>query len=364
MEGLELTVVSAQFWSGRRVLVTGHTGFKGGWLSLWLHSLGADVHGLALDPPTDPSLFEAASIAELLASDARVDIRDREAVRDAVRGVAPEIVLHLAAQPLVRASYEFPLETYATNVMGTAHVLDALRGLDSVRVAVSVTTDKVYENVERLGGYRENEPLGGYDPYSSSKAAAELVTAAYRRSFLAEQGVAVATARAGNVIGGGDWATDRLVPDALAAFARSRPVEIRNPSAVRPWQHVLEPLSGYLLLAERLAETGGDDVAEAWNFGPDADDAMPVRDIVDRMAALWGGGASWISDDGDNPHEAGLLGLDAGKAATRLGWRPRWSLDDALAATVDWQRAYLAGASPRETSLAQIAAYEAARAVE
>lgn len=363
MEGLELTVVSAQFWSGRRVLVTGHTGFKGSWLSLWLHSLGAETHGLALDPPTDPSLFEVASIGELLASDQRVDIRYAEDVRAAVRHVAPEFVFHLAAQPLVRASYDIPIETYATNVMGTAHVLEALRGVDSVRVAVSITTDKVYENFERSGGYREDEPLGGYDPYSSSKAAAELVTAAYRRSFLAGQGVAVATARAGNVIGGGDWAVDRLVPDALAAFAQGRAVEIRNPSAVRPWQHVLEPLSGYILLAERLSDGSGD-FSEAWNFGPDADDAMPVRDIIERIAALWGDGASWIAADGEHPHEAGLLGLDAGKAAARLGWRPRWNLDDALAATVAWQRSYLAGESPRATTLRQIAAYEASRAVD
>ncbi len=356
-------MVDAQVWADRRVLVTGHTGFKGSWLSLWLHSLGAEVHGLALDPPTDPSMFEAAAIAPLLASDARIDIRDAAAVADAVRTVSPEVVIHMAAQPLVRASYEIPLETYATNVMGTAHVLEALRGLDAVRAVVSVTTDKVYENLERPGGYREDEPLGGYDPYSSSKAGAELVTAAYRRSFLAEQGVAVASARAGNVIGGGDWAVDRLVPDALAAFAAGRPVEIRNPAAVRPWQHVLEPLSGYLALAERMI---ADPVAyaEGWNFGPDADDAMPVLEIIERLAVLWGDGATWVGDDRVAPHEAGLLGLDASKAAARLGWRPRWTLDDALTATVGWQRAYLAGDSPRDTSLQQIRSFEAARPVE
>jgi len=363
VEGLGLTLVSPDFWAARRVLVTGHTGFKGSWLSLWLHSLGAEVHGLALDPPTDPSLFDVAAVGELLASDERVDIRDADAVRGAIRSAAPEVVIHMAAQPLVRASYEIPLETYATNVMGTAHVLDALRGLDSVRAVVSVTTDKVYENFERPGGYREDAALGGYDPYSSSKAAAELVTAAYRRSFLEGQGVAVATARAGNVIGGGDWAVDRLVPDTLAAFAEGRPVEIRSPFAVRPWQHVLEPLSGYLLLAERL-HNGNGEFSEGWNFGPDADDAMPVRDIVEKLAALWGDGASWASTDGDNPHEAALLGLDASKAASRLGWRPRWDLNQALAATVEWQRSYLAGESPRLTSLGQIAAYEASRGVE
>jgi CDP-glucose 4,6-dehydratase len=352
-------MVSREFWSGRRVLVTGHTGFKGSWLILWLHSLGAEAHGLALDPPTDPSLYEAASVAELLASDERVDIRDAVAVQAAVRRAAPEIVIHMAAQSLVRTSYESPIETYATNVMGTAHVLNALRDIDSVRVAVSVTTDKVYENFERPGGYREDEPLGGFDPYSSSKAAAELVTAALRRSFLADRGIAVASARAGNVIGGGDWAADRLVPDALKAFSQGRPVEIRSPDAVRPWQHVLEPLSGYLLLAERLSE-GGAEYAEAWNFGPNADGAMRVRAVIERIARLWGDGASWVGDDGENPHEAGLLGLDAGKAHARLGWLPRWNVDDALAATVGWQRAFLAGASARETSLGQIAAYEAA----
>jgi CDP-glucose 4,6-dehydratase len=352
-------VVSREFWSGRRVLVTGHTGFKGSWLALWLHSLGAQIHGLALDPPTDPNLYDVASVADLLATDERVDIRDEAAVRAAVRRAAPELVIHMAAQSLVRTSYALPIETYATNVMGTAHVLNALRDVDSVRVAVSVTTDKVYENFERPGGYREDEPLGGHDPYSSSKAAAELVTAALRRSFLADRGIAVATARAGNVIGGGDWAADRLIPDALKAFAQGRPVKIRNPDAVRPWQHVLEPLSGYLLLAERLAE-GGPQYSGAWNFGPDAADALPVRAVIERTARLWGDGARWIGDDADNPHEAALLGLDAGKAHQRLGWRPRWTVDEALAATVDWHRQFLAGQSPRESSLGQIAAYEAA----
>ncbi|MEP6480446.1 MAG: CDP-glucose 4,6-dehydratase [Rhodoglobus sp.] len=355
-------MVSRDFWSGRRVLVTGHTGFKGSWLALWLNSLGAETHGIALEPPTRPSLYEAAAITELLESDERVDIRDAAAVTAALHRIRPEIVIHLAAQSLVRASYDFPLETYATNVMGTAHVLNALRDVDSVRVAVSVTTDKVYENFERPGGYREDEPLGGYDPYSSSKAAAELVTAALRRSFLADRGIAVASARAGNVIGGGDWAADRLVPDALTAFSQGRPVEIRNPEAVRPWQHVLEPLSGYLLLAERLSD-GGQEYAEAWNFGPDADDALPVRAILERLAQLWGDGASWVGDTAEHPHEAGLLGLDASKAHARLGWRPRWAIQDALAATVNWQREFLAGKSARETSLEQIAEYEAARPV-
>lgn len=355
-------MVSPEFWAGRSVLVTGHTGFKGSWLALWLHSMGATIHGIALDPPTSPSLYDVASISELLASDERVDIRDPNAVSRAVRRIAPEIVIHMAAQSLVRTSYDFPIETYATNVMGTAHVLNALRDVDSVRVAVSVTTDKVYENFERTGGYREDEPLGGYDPYSSSKAGAELVTSALRRSFLAEHGIAVASARAGNVIGGGDWAADRLVPDTLKAFEHGRPVEIRNPGAVRPWQHVLEPLSGYLLLAERLLEDG-QEFAEAWNFGPDDEDAVPVGDVVGRIATLWGDGATWVDDNGSSPHEAGLLGLDASKAHSRLGWRPRWDIDRALFATVDWQRAYLGGSSPRQKTLKQIATYEAARPV-
>lgn len=359
LEGLGLTrVVSPEFWAGRRVLVTGHTGFKGSWLALWLHSMGAQVHGLALDPPTDPSLFEAAGVGELLAGDDRVDIRDADAVEAAVRRIAPEIVIHMAAQSLVRVSYDQPLETYAVNVMGTANVLNALRASGSVRVAVSVTTDKVYENMERPGGYREDEPLGGYDPYSSSKAAAEIVTAAMRRSFLAGRGIAVASARAGNVIGGGDWAKDRLVPDALTAFAAGRPVEIRNPDAVRPWQHVLEPLSGYLLLAQRLAE-GGEAFAEGWNFGPDDSDAVPVRDVIDRLSRLWGDGATWTADDAEHPHEAGLLGLDATKAHQRLGWSPRWDVDEALAATVRWQRGFLAGASARDLCVQQIAEYSA-----
>lgn len=344
------------------MLVTGHTGFKGSWLALWLNELGAETHGIALDPPSDPSLYEAAAVTELLASDERVDIRDADAVSDAVARIRPEIVLHLAAQSLVRASYNHPVETYATNVMGTAHVLNALRSVDSVRVAVSVTTDKVYENFERPGGYREEEPLGGYDPYSSSKAAAELVTAAFRRSFLADAGIAVASARAGNVIGGGDWAADRLVPDALAAFSLGQPVVIRNSGAVRPWQHVLEPLSGYLLLAEKLF-AHGEQYAEAWNFGPDHADAVSVQVIVERLAEIWGDGAHWVTDGADHPHEAGLLGLNASKAHTRLGWRPRWSVEDALVATVQWQRAYQAGESCRETSLGQIAEYEAAHAV-
>jgi CDP-glucose 4,6-dehydratase len=355
-------VIEREFWSGRRVLVTGHTGFKGSWLSLWLHSLGAETHGLALEAPTNPSLFRVAAVGDLLASDARVDIRHPEAVQEAIRNVAPEIVIHMAAQSLVRTSYLSPLETFATNVMGTANVLNALRDVESVRVAISVTTDKVYENVERHEGYREHEPLGGHDPYSSSKAAAELVTAAFRRSFLADRGIAVATARAGNVIGGGDWAHDRLVPDAFRSFSQGEVVEIRSPDSVRPWQHVMEPLSGYLLLAERLSANGAD-YADAWNFGPNPESTLPVRAVIDRIARLWGDGAGWVTDQRSNPHEAGLLGLDATKAQERLGWIPRWTVDQAVEATVRWQRAFLDGSSPRDTTLEQIAEYEAARAV-
>lgn len=345
--------MSPGFWTGRRVLVTGHTGFKGGWLSLWLQQLGAEVHGLALDPPTTPSLFEAARVHQGLASDTRVDLRDAAAVLRTVQACRPELVLHLAAQPLVRASYADPAGTYATNVMGTLHLLEAVRQTPSVRAVLNITTDKCYENREWPWGYRENEAMGGHDPYSSSKACSELLSAAYRRSFLAEGGVALATARAGNVIGGGDWAADRLVPDLLRAFERGEPAVIRRPAAVRPWQHVIEPLSGYLLLAQALLQQG-QAVAEGWNFGPEDRDARPVGWIVEQLATLWGPDARWALQPDGHPHEAHTLKLDISKAREGLNWRPRWGLQQALQRTVEWHKAWLGGANVRALCLQQI----------
>ncbi len=339
------------FWRGRRVFLTGHTGFKGSWLSLWLAELGAKVTGFSLPPPTSPSLFEAARVGDLVTS-IEGDIRDLDALSRALADAAPEVVFHLAAQALVRPSYAEPVATYATNVMGTVHLLEAVRRARGVRAAVCVTSDKVYEPRAGPLGYREGEPMGGCDPYSSSKGCAELVAAAWRRSFfpperLAEHGVAVATARAGNVIGGGDWAADRLVPDLLAAFAAGETARIRSPNSVRPWQHVLDPLAGYLALAQRL-HAGEAWAADAWNLGPPDEDARPVAEIADRLAVLWGDGAAWESTAEPGPHEAPWLELDASKARARLGWRPAWTLEEALAETVAWRRAFLEGTDMRE----------------
>lgn len=350
------------FWRHRRVFLTGHTGFKGSWLSLWLQRLGADVVGYALAPPTTPSLFVEGRVADGMTS-LEGDIRDRERLTQAMVRAEPEIVIHMAAQPLVRQSYQLPVETFDTNVMGTVHVFEAVRVTPSVRAVVNVTTDKCYENQEWHWAYREHEPLGGRDPYSSSKACSELVSAAYRASFFGTQGtesaVAVATARAGNVIGGGDWARDRLIPDIVTAFEQGTPLRIRYPSAVRPWQHVLGPLHGYLSLAERLVERG-DAFAEAWNFGPADDDCRPVQWIVDRLARQWGHGAIWEVDDAPHPHEAGALKLDSSKTRERLGWQPRWNLPTALSAIVEWHRARGKGADMRNVTLAQIADYVSA----
>lgn len=351
-----MAAVDTAFWQGRRALVTGHTGFKGSWLCLWLQSLGAEVHGLALDPPTTPALYDIAGVAAGMASDTRADIRDGAAVLAAFAACRPEIVLHLAAQPLVRLSYAEPVATYATNVMGTVHVLEAARRAGTVRAIVNVTTDKCYENREWVWGYREDEAMGGHDPYSSSKGCAELVASAWRRSFFAGGQTALASARAGNVIGGGDWALDRLVPDILRALAAGEPVAIRNPAAIRPWQHVLEPLAGYLVLAQRLVGDGAA-VAEGWNFGPMEADAQPVQWIVERLVDGWGDGASWRRDGGEHPHEAHYLKLDISKAGARLGWRPRWTLAVALERVLEWQRAWLQGADMRAVCLEQIAGY-------
>ncbi len=344
------------FWQGKHVLLTGHTGFKGSWLSLWLQSMGAVVRGIALDPPTTPALFNVAQVATGM--DHQVaDIRDFEAIKPLVDGFKPEIVIHMAAQPLVRLSYQQPIETYATNVMGTLHVLEAARHAGSVRAIVNITTDKCYDNKEWAWGYREDEPMGGHDPYSSSKGCVELLSSAYRQSFLKDAGIAMATARAGNVIGGGDWALDRLVPDILKALEQQQPVQIRNPYAIRPWQHVLEPLSGYLLLAESLFEHSQQD-AEGWNFGPRDEDAQPVQWIVERLCQAWGGDASWAMQPGDHPHEAHFLKLDISKARQRLQWAPRWSLQTALSHITDWQQAWLAGQDMRDICIQQIKNYQ------
>jgi CDP-glucose 4,6-dehydratase len=334
VEGL---VMSPDFWRGKKVFLTGHTGFKGSWLSLWLARGGADVTGYALDPPTTPSLFEAARVADSVRSISG-DIRDRERVRTAVAESKADVVIHMAAQALVRSSYENPVETYDVNVVGTASVLDAVRHASTVRVVVVVTSDKCYENRESERPYRETDPMGGADPYSSSKGCAELVASAYDRSYFRASGMRLATARAGNVIGGGDWGRDRLVPDVVTAFARQQAPVIRNPDAVRPWQHVLEPLAGYLLLAERL--WAGDQFGGGWNFGPADDDARPVRWLVDRLAAQWGNGASWTHRSDGGPEEAQLLRLDTSRARRELGWKPRLPLDETLRWVAEWYRQY------------------------
>ena len=324
----------------------------------WLQQLGAELQGFALAPPTTPSLFNEARVGTGMASTLG-DIRDADALRDAMQAFRPDIVIHMAAQPLVRLSYAEPVATYATNVMGTVHLFEAVRQTPSARVVVNITTDKCYENKEWVWGYREDEPMGGYDPYSNSKGCAELVTSAYRRSFFQHGGAALASVRAGNVIGGGDWAADRLVPDILRAFEQGQAVVVRNPQATRPWQHVLEPLSGYLTQAQRLW-TDGQAVAEGWNFGPREEDAQPVRWILDHMVQQWGGDARWQLDDGQHPHEAGFLKLDISKARSRLGWQPRWTLDEALGRIVEWHQAWLARQDVRALCLAQIADYTTA----
>ncbi|MFA6920243.1 MAG: CDP-glucose 4,6-dehydratase [Gallionella sp.] len=351
------------FFHGKKVLITGHTGFKGSWLSLWLQSMGAEVTGFALAPPTQPSLFEVADVGRGMTSIVG-DIRDLEHLRAVFAEYKPEIVIHMAAQALVRYSYAEPVETYSTNVMGTVNILEAVRATPGVKAVVNVTSDKCYENREWAWGYRENEAMGGFDPYSNSKGCAELVTAAYRNSFFNastinhQPSTALASARAGNVIGGGDWADDRLIPDIMRAIAESRPVSIRNPHAIRPWQHVLEPLSGYLLLAQKLYQEGTT-YAEGWNFGPNDEDAKPVQWIVERLTKSWGEGASWVLDGGEHPHEAHYLKLDCSKARARLDWHPRWHLDETLDKIVEWNRACRDGENMRELTLRQISAYNA-----
>lgn len=348
--------VSPSFWKGKKVFVTGHTGFKGSWLSLWLQDMGAVVKGYALEPNTIPNLFTEAKVG--LNMDSEIgDITDLKHITASMVSFNPEVLIHMAAQPLVRLSYQEPVLTYATNVMGTVNVLEAARKCSKLKAIVSVTTDKCYENKEWYWGYRENEPMGGHDPYSSSKGCAELVTAAYRKSFFNENNSAfLASARAGNVVGGGDWADDRLIPDILRAFEKNNPVIVRNPMATRPWQHVLEPLSGYLILAQHLYEEGSD-FAEGWNFGPKDEDCKSVSWILDKMVDKWGKGASWELDKNNNPHEAGYLKLDCSKAATRLNWYPKWNLEDTLERIINWHQNYISQKNIKEQCLLEIANY-------
>ncbi|MHB0866216.1 MAG: CDP-glucose 4,6-dehydratase [Thermoleophilia bacterium] len=356
---MEKVEVNASFWQGKRVFITGHTGFKGGWLSLWLQFMGAEVHGYALSPPTTPNLFTVAQVEKGMANSEIADIRDADKLRHAMQTSRPEIVLHLAAQPLVRCSYEQPVETYAVNVMGTVHLLEAVRATPGVKAVVNVTTDKCYENREWVWGYRENEPMGGFDPYSNSKGCAELVTAAYRRSFLEPTGVALASARAGNVIGGGDWAAERLMPDFLRAMDAGETLKIRSSQSTRPWQHVLAPLSGYLMLAERLYADGAA-FAEAWNFGPEDEDARSVQWIVERLSEMRKD-VNWQCDETPQPHEAHYLKLDSSKARTQLSWQPRWRLQTALQKTLEWHEAWRKAEDMRSVTLAQITDYQSLR---
>jgi CDP-glucose 4,6-dehydratase len=358
MESMDLM---NQFWQGKKVFLTGHTGFKGGWLALWLSSMGAEVHGYALEPSTTPNLFEVANIKSCLKTHTIDDIRNLTALKSAINQTQPEIVFHLAAQALVRKSYLDPVETYSTNVMGTVNLFEAVRQSESVRAVINVTTDKCYENKEWLWPYREDEAMGGFDPYSSSKGCSELITAAYRRSFLAAAGVAVASARAGNVIGGGDWADDRLIPDFLRAIDKKQTLIIRSPYAIRPWQHVLEPISGYLQLAERLFSEGSK-FSSAWNFGPSESDAKEVQWIVEHLVNCIPN-ATWQVDTNPQPHEANYLKLDSSKSRTLLNWHPRWNLEYALNKIIEWHQQWINAANMQSVCLAQIKEYSQVKKV-
>jgi CDP-glucose 4,6-dehydratase len=355
---MKMAHVDPIFWKGKKVFLTGHTGFKGSWLSFWLVTMGAKVTGYALLPNTNPNLFNVLSIDSLVKKSHIADIRDLVSLQKVMSETKPDVVIHMAAQPFVRYSYAHPVETYSINVMGTVHVLEATRSIDSVRATVVVTTDKCYENKEWIWGYRENESMGGYDPYSNSKGCAELVTSAYRQSYFSESNSdnKVASARAGNVIGGGDWSEDRLIPDAIKAFEANLPLVIRNPLATRPWQHVLEPLSGYLVLAQALYEKGLS-FASSWNFGPLDKDNRPVQEVVDLLISSWGPNARWEKEGSEQPHEANLLKLDCSKARTQLGWIPKWDLEKATKKTIEWQQAFQARENMQDISLAQIYQY-------
>jgi CDP-glucose 4,6-dehydratase len=349
--------MKAVFWRGKRVLLTGHTGFKGCWMALWLHRLGAQVTGVSLAPQTTPNLFSLAAIQSITHSQF-CDIRESASIATLIKKAQPEIVFHLAAQALVHDSYRDPLTTFATNVQGTANILDALRQIDSIRAVIAITTDKVYKNLEQPYPYREMDPLGGHDPYSASKAAAEIVIASYRDSYLNNKGIAIASARAGNVIGGGDWSADRLIPDAIRAWNAKRPLQIRRPQAIRPWQHVLEPVAGYIKLAEQLWQQPN--LAGAYNFGPQTHEAATVREVVQLAQSAYGmGQVSW-GDGTEGPHEAGWLALEIAKARTVLGVKPRWSLVESVQRTIHWYRQQHEGADVRAICEADISAYETA----
>lgn len=354
--GVKYSKVNRDFWKGKKVFLTGHSGFKGSWLSLWLQSMDCDLKGYSLKPNTKPSLYELASVGEDMETQFG-DIRDLDNLSDSMNRFQPEIIIHLAAQPLVRESYQNPIETYGTNVMGTVNILEASRYCKSLKAILVITTDKCYENKEWDWGYREYEPMGGYDPYSSSKGCAELIVASYRRSFFNKLGISVATARAGNVIGGGDWSTDRLVPDILKAFSESESVRIRNPKAIRPWQHVLECLSGYLILCEHLYSYG-DKYAQAWNFGPNDTECVSVESIINKISEYWGEDTSWDIDSSSQPHEANFLKLDCSKAKNKLNWAPRWNLDEALKSIVEWQKAYLSSEDLKVKTLNEIKKFQ------
>jgi CDP-glucose 4,6-dehydratase len=353
-------LIDRNFWKRRKVFITGHTGFKGSWLCLWLNNLGATVTGFALDPPTKPSLFEICNIGRFITS-VRGDIRDGTNLNSALSAASPEVVIHMAAQSLVRESYARPAETYEVNIIGTVNLFETVRNCKGVKAVVNVTSDKCYQNRDWLWGYRENDVLGGYDPYSNSKACAELITSSYRNSFFnpAEyrvHGIGLASARSGNVIGGGDWSADRLVPDCIKALLRGEKITVRNPDSIRPWQHVLEPLGGYLLLAQKLYENGAG-YAQAWNFGPDEDDIRPVEWIVSKVCEKWGKDASYEIDKGEHPHEARYLKLDCSKARALLGWHPAWNLDTAIDKVIEWARAYKGHKDIRKICLKQIREY-------
>jgi CDP-glucose 4,6-dehydratase len=347
-------MIDQDFWKGKRVFLTGHTGFKGSWLSLWLFSLGAEVRGYALNPPTSPSLFNEAKIDSIIDSQI-ADIRDQDTLYESMTEFNPDILIHMAAQPLVRYSYNAPIETYEVNVIGTAKVLEVARSCPNLKAIVNITTDKCYENDGRSEGYKESDPMGGYDPYSSSKGCAELVASSYRCSFLQDQGIGIASVRAGNVIGGGDWADDRLIPDILKSFEKNKPVIIRNPKATRPWQHVLEPLSGYLVLAQNLYKDQKK-YAEGWNFGPNEKDVQSVDWILDKMILKWPN-SSWKLDNNSNPHEAGFLKLDISKAKSKLDWTPVWGLSQTLEKIVSWHQAWLNKEDMQAVCLTEIEEY-------